>query len=74
MPVPVFLYIKQQMGHQFILHILLSLSRFEIEAGLTLHRSLRDSLRYAKLIGDDNDPRSVRRYSDELLRKFIKEQ
>ena len=74
LPVPVFTYIKPQMGHQFILHILLSLGRFETEADLTLHRTLRDSLRYAKLIGDRNDESSLRQYSNQLLKKFIEDQ
>ena len=43
------------MGNQFILHILLSMRRFETEVDLTLHESLRASLRYAKLIGPEND-------------------
>lgn len=72
--VPVYTYIKPKMGHQFILHILLSLGRFETEIDLTQHQSLRDCLRYAKLIGSNTDTDSLQEYSNNLLKKFIEEQ
>ena len=72
--VPVYTYIKPQMGHQFILHILLSLGRFETELNLILHSNLQDSLQHAKLIGRKNDEASFQLYSNQLLEKFIKEQ
>ena len=66
LPVPVFIYIKPQMGDQYIWHILLSPRIFETEADVTLSRTLRDSLRYAKFIGDRNDESSLRWYSNQL--------
>ena len=74
LPVIVFDYIKPSIPTRFILHILLSLGRFETEYDLLLHTTLRDSLRYTKLIGPSNDPQDLQNYSDKLLKLFIEEQ
>ena len=74
LPVPVYTFTRPSMGHQFILHILLSMGRFETEVDLTLHSSLRKSLRYAKLIGPNDDNESLQQYSKDLLKKFVLEQ
>ena len=60
LPVPVHTYIRPYMGHQFILHIILSLGIFGIEVDLTIHRTLKDALRYAKLIGTDDEKESLK--------------
>ena len=62
------------MGVQFILNIILSMVSFSTEIYLIHHSSLRDSLRYAKLIGSSNDEDSLQSYSNDLLIKFIFEQ
>ena len=74
LPVPVYSSPKPSMGHQFILHVLLSLGSFETEIDLTLQPSLRASLRYAKLIGPDNDNDSLQRYSRELMSLYFHEE
>ena len=74
LPVPVFSYIKPTMGVQFLLHILLSMGRFATEIDLTLQGSLRESLRYAKLIGPSDNPENLEEYSNQLLDRFINEQ
>lgn len=74
LPVPVFSYIKPTMGVQFLLHIMLSMGRFATEIDLTLHGSLRESLRYAKLIGPSDTPENLEEYSNQLLSRFIDEQ
>ena len=74
LPIPVFSYVKPTMGTRFILHILLSLGHFQTELDLLLHRTLRDSLRYAKLIGPSNTKEKLQEYSDKLLKLFIEEQ
>lgn len=74
LPVPVFSYVKPTMGPRFLLHILLSMGRFETETDLLLRRNLRESFRYAKLIGDSDDIDDLTKYSNCLLRKFIEEQ
>ena len=71
LPIPVFSYIKPTMGPRFILHIMLSLGDFDTELDLIPHPTLRDSLRYAKLIGENNDEDSLQSYSNSLLKKFI---
>ena len=67
LPIPVYSYIKPHMGTRFLLHIMLSMGKFDTEYDLNLHRSLRKSLRYAGLIGPSDDPESLERYADNLL-------
>ena len=74
LPVPVFSFIRPTMGHRFILHILLSLGHYATEFDLILHRNLRESFRYAKLIGPNNDPESLERYSNNVMNLWINEQ
>ena len=60
LPVPVYSYLKPTLGVQFIHHILISLGRFRTEIDLTMQPSIRESLRYAKLIGRSNDDADYR--------------
>lgn len=71
LPIPVFSYIKPTMGVSFILHILLSMGRFETEIDLTLHPNIKESFRYAKLIGEADDRESLKKDADALTRQFI---
>ena len=74
LPVPVYSYSKPSSGAQFILHLLISMGKFETEFDLTHHQSLRECLRYAKLIGELDDEDSLRQYSKDLLHRYIVEQ
>ena len=62
------------MRPQFLLHILLSMGRFETERQLMSYPFLRECLRYAKLIGDENNEASLTHYSNDIFAKFVKEQ
>ena len=59
------------MGIRFILHILLSLGHFETEVDLVLHTTLRESLRYSKLIGPLDDAVLLKKYSVALLKLYF---
>ena len=74
LPVPVYNYTKPSLGAQFILHLLLSMGKFETEYDLTHHENLRECLRYATLIGPENDEESLKEYSTSLLHRYIIEQ
>ena len=74
LPIPVYSYLKPTLGVQFIHHVMLSLGRFATEIDLTMQPTIRDSLRYAKLIGPSNDQDELEKYSNELLHLWIKEQ
>ena len=74
LPIPVFSYIKPSMGIQFLHHILLSLGRFETEIDLILHPTIRESFRYAKLIGSGENEDELLSYSYRLSEKFIEKQ
>ena len=72
LPVTLYAYIRLDMGHQFILNIIFSLGIFETEVYLTMHRTLHNALRYAKLIGTNNDKDSLKLYSRSFLRCLLK--
>ena len=74
LPIPVFSYIRPTMGTQFILHLLLSLGHFSTEIDLLLHPNVKESLRYAKLIGENDDEEALQQYSSDVLKTFITEQ
>lgn len=74
LPVYVFSQIRPTGGINFILHILLSMGRFTTEIEMTVHQSLRECLRQAKLIGPLTDTDSLQQYSNTLLRRYISEQ
>ena len=46
LPIAVFSYITPTISKYFILHIMLSMGRFETEMGLLLNGSIREYLRY----------------------------
>ena len=71
MLIPVHSYIQPSTQHQFILHLLLLLGRYETEMDLVRHASLRDAFRYAKLIGNNNDEESLLQYNDNIFVWFI---
>ena len=73
LPVPVYTHIRPDMGHQFILHFLFLLGKFETEVYLTMNRTPGDTLCYTKLIVLDDDKESLKQYSTSLLRIFIEE-
>ena len=74
LPILVFSFVRPTLGPQFILHILLSMDQFETEIDMILHPTLRESLRYAKLIGPLDDEDSLKVYSSQFLSKYITEQ
>ena len=74
LPVPVFSFVKPSHNIKFILHILLSLCHYNTEVALLTKPSLRDSMTYAKLIGDSCDPDDLQQYFDSLLQLFITKQ
>ena len=74
LPIPVYSYLKPTLGVQFLHHVMLSLGQFATEIDLTMHPTIRESLRYAKLIGPSNDQEELEKYSNQLLHLWIKEQ
>ena len=53
---------------------MLTLGEFDTELDLTCHRSLRDSLQYAGLIGSSREVNDLEMYSNRLLRRYIEEE
>lgn len=73
LPIVVFSSIKPSHPTEFLLHILLSLGRFETELDFQVAGSFRESLVAAKLIGNHTDEASLRKYSIDLIVKVIKD-
>ena len=67
LPICVYSQIRPTGGINFILHILLSMGRFDTEMEMTIHETLRECLRNARLIGPSDDPTELKKYSDALL-------
>ena len=74
LPIPVYSYIRPNTGLQYIHHLLLSMGRFSTEIDLILHPTVRDALRYAKLIGSSNETNDLELYSNQLLYRWVEEQ
>ena len=66
--IPIFSYIIPTMGISYILHVMLSMGRFETEIDLTLHKSIYEYLRYCYLIGIENNEESLNGYVNILIR------
>ena len=59
------------MAPEFILNILLSLSRFSAERELLLNDTLRGCFRNAKLNKEEDDPESLQNYSNQVMNIFV---
>ena len=56
------------------MYYLLSMGQFSTEIDLILQSSIRQSFRYAGLIGPSDDPTNLQSYSDILLYKWIEQE
>ena len=74
LPITVFSYIAPTMNTSFLLHVLLSMGRFETEVDIFLHPTMKDCFRYCGLIGDSDDEESLQEYVNDLTKKFIVDQ
>ena len=74
LPCPVYSYLKPTAAHSFLHSIMLSMGEFDTEIDLKMHGSIREALRYAKLIGPNNDDQSLQEYSNQLLKDWIETQ
>ena len=62
------------MGPEFILNILLSLGRFSTERELLLNDTLRGCFCNAKFIREEDDPESLKNYSNQVMNIFVNNQ
>ena len=72
--ISVYSYLKPTLGVQFIHYVMLSLGRFATEIDLTMQLTIREVLRYAKLIGPSNDKNELENCSNQLFHLWIEEQ
>ena len=73
-PILVFSFIKPTMSTQFLHHILLSMGKFETEFNRILQLYVKESFRYAKLIGLDDDEDDFVDYAKKVHYLFITKQ
>ena len=62
------------MGPEYILNILLSLGRFSTERELLLNDTLRGCFCNAKFIREEDDPESLKNYSNQVMNIFVNNQ
>ena len=74
LPVIVHSYIKPTMSTPFMLHIMLSMGRFDTELDLIMHPTMQECLRYCKLIGNDNYTDALQEYANNLTKRYVEEQ
>ena len=72
LPVPVYLFINPTMNTRIILHLLFSMGHYATEYDLILHPALRETFRYANLIGVEDEEESLKKYCNVLVVKYIK--
>ena len=73
-PIPVVSQITPSNQQQFIIHILLTLGRYDTEKDVLLKPTMRECFREARLIGPNDDEDSLRRDVGEILYRYITEQ
>ena len=70
--IKVYSVIKPSMGPEFILNQLLSLGRFFAERKLLLNDTLRGFSRNSSLIAEEDDPKYLQNYSNQVMNIFPK--
>ena len=60
LPMPVVSGTIPSNAHQFLIHIILSLGKYNTEIDKLVHPYIRDSIRYVGLIGDATDKDSLK--------------
>ena len=58
-------------AHHFIIHIVLSLGRYDTEVDALTHSTIRKCFQKTGLIGDATDTDSLKEYSNKLTRRYI---
>jgi predicted GIY-YIG superfamily endonuclease len=74
LPIPVFSNVKPALATRFMLHLLLSMGKFDTEIDLLHNASLLEAFRYAKLFTLSNNEDDMNRSVDDLLRKWEEDQ
>eukprot|EP00984_Skeletonema_dohrnii_P023809 scaffold12895_cov164-Skeletonema_dohrnii-CCMP3373.AAC.6 len=73
-PIPVFSNITPANPQQFIIHLLLTLGKYDTEKDLLLKPSLIESFREGRLVGSDDDEEALLKDVGAILRRYITEQ
>lgn len=71
LPIPVLSQINPINVHQFFIHLVLSLGKYETELDALQNGSLRDCLRKVRLIGDSTEQADLEDYVADVVLKYI---
>lgn len=72
--IPVFSQITPNKADHFLVHLLLTLGRYDTEKDILLKSSLRECFRSARLVRDGNEEEELRQDSGKILYRYIMEQ
>lgn len=73
-PIPVWSMITPTNPHQFIIHLLLTLGKFDTEKDILLKPSMRECFKAARLVGSDDSEDAIRHDASKILYRYIMEQ
>lgn len=73
-PIPVYSQITPATQQQFLIHILLTLGKYDTEKDVLLKPSMRECFREARLVGPSDDEESLLADVGNILRRYIMEQ
>ena len=71
LPIPVISTTSPENPIHFLLHIILSLGKYDTKMDALTHPSFRDILRSVKLIGENNDEESLKQYVRDITKLYI---
>ena len=74
LPIQVLSNTSPSNAHNFLIHIILSLGKYDTEIDALTHQSIRKCLQHVALIGENEDEESLKEYSRKLTRRYIEEQ
>ena len=71
LPIPVLLDTSPHNSIHFLIHIILSIGSYDTENDAMNHPSFRSCLKFVGLIGSETDTKSLKKYANELTKKYI---
>ena len=74
LPIPVLSMISPENPIHFLIHIILSMGKYDTEIDALTHPSFRDCFKEVQLIGEDEDEYSLKQYVNDLTKSYIESQ
>ena len=74
LPIPVISNTTPENTIHFLIHIILSMGEYETEIDALCHSSFRSCFRETRIIGNETDEDSLKRFSELLTRRYIEDE